>query len=88
MSALVVAGHAYSCVRGSDVSRDGMYLELSEMEGKVRHIVMEIFYSDKTGDMTVQTFRDGVPLSAAEWMIAQAKELLPPVLNPETDAEQ
>ncbi len=77
--AFEISGRKYVCVRGSDVDRDGMYLELSEIVETKTRIAMEIFYSDTTGDMTMSLFHGAVPLSVVEWMIAKAQESLPPV---------
>lgn len=41
---MVADGTKYSIIRGSDVDRDGMYLELSETESK--KVIAEVFYSD------------------------------------------
>ena len=70
-----IAGTEYHCVRGSDVDRDGMYLELSSPDGNA---VLEIFYSDETGDMTVNAIQESIPLDIVEWLIAEAKRRLPP----------
>ena len=83
--AFEIAGRTYVCIRGSDVDRDGMYLELSEISGAQTRIAMEIFYSDATGDMTVSLFDNAMPLPVVEWMIASAKESLPPI---KTDSKQ
>jgi hypothetical protein len=71
-----IGGTQYHCVRGSDVDRDGMYLELSHPNGSA---VLEIFYSDKTGDMTVGGIQESIPLDVVEWLIAEAKRRLPPI---------
>jgi hypothetical protein len=86
--AFEIAGRMYICVRCSDLDRDGMYLELSEIAGAETRNAMEIFYSDVTGGMTMRLFQDAVPLPAVEWMIASAKEWLPPINKPETDEKQ
>jgi hypothetical protein len=78
-SPLVIGGWTYTHVRGSDLNRDGMFLELSEMKGTESRLVMEVFYSDKTDEMAVTAFREAVPLAAVEWIISQAKILLPPI---------
>jgi len=80
-----IAGRNYVCVRGSDVDRDGMYLELCEIGGAETRTVMEIFYSDVTSDMTMSLFDKAMPLPVVEWMIASAKESLPPI---KTDRKQ
>ena len=86
--AFEIAGRKYVCFRCSDLDRDGMYLELTELADGERRDAMEIFYSDVTGDMTVHLSQDAVPLPVVEWMIAKAKESLPPINKPQTDEKQ
>lgn len=71
-------GRVYECTRASDVQRDGMSLELSQIRDELETIVVEVFYSDQTGEMSLSTFEPMVPLEAVEWLIAQAKVRLPP----------
>lgn len=75
---LSLAGVTYTMVLGSDIVRDGMYLELFEgtQEGA---LLAEVFYSDQTHTMAFTAFREDLPLEAVEWIIAQAKVRLPPV---------
>lgn len=74
---MVVNGIEYTIVRGSDVDRDGMYLELSEKESK--NIIAEVFYSDRTHDFSLSCFRPDIPLALIESLINDAKQLLPPI---------
>lgn len=78
-----IDGRNYFYVRGSDVDRDGMYLELFHGDAKFpgQEPLAEIFYSDKGGSMVVTTFSEAVPLEAVEWLIAEAKTQLPPMAN-------
>ncbi len=70
-------GQVYPCTIGSDVIRDGMYLEVGvQADGTVP--IFEIFYSDVTHDMTVSLFEHDVPLAILEAAIAMAREKLPP----------
>jgi hypothetical protein len=64
----------YSTVRGSDVSRDGMFLELNRA-GKS---VAEVFFDDNTRKFTVSLFADNLPLSVLEKFFEEAKVDLPP----------
>jgi len=73
-----IAGRKYACVQGSDLIRDGMFLELSETDGIESRLAMEVFYSDETGKMVVTAFQNEIPLPAVEWVISSAKRLLPP----------
>jgi hypothetical protein len=66
----------FSTVRGSDVARDGMFLELSEAGSSSP--LMEAFYSDADGSFSVRGFGGSVPLAVVEQFIASARQLLPP----------
>ena len=73
-----LAGRTYAATIGSDVQRDGMYLELADQDG---HVVGEIFFSDVDGKMAITLYQPGVPVEVVEWMISIAKVRLPPT-NP------
>ena len=79
--ALEIAGGRYICVRCSDVDRDGMYLELRGIDDEDEQLTAEIFYSDQTAEMTMTLFRKDVPLPVIEWILAEAKEALPPIVT-------
>ena len=66
----------YQTVRGSDVRRDGMYLELIDIG--TGDEVAEVFYSDVTQEMTVSLYKTDLPLEVIELLIAKAKLELPP----------
>jgi len=74
---LAVDNRQFELVRGSDVDRDGMYLEMSEVGGGSG--IAEVFYSDQTCRFVLNTFGNDIPLEAIEWIAAQAKILLPVV---------
>ena len=74
---LTVENRKFELVRGSDIDRDGMYLEMSEVGGGAG--VAEIFYSDQTRKFVLNTFGNDIPLEAIEWMVARAKTLLPAI---------
>ncbi|RYD34208.1 MAG: hypothetical protein EOP86_11505 [Verrucomicrobiaceae bacterium] len=67
----------FKTTRGSDVHRDGMFLELSEAESS--DVLMEIFYSDTDGSFNFAGFECGsVPLDVIEQFILEARHFLPP----------
>lgn len=68
----------YSFVRGSDVLRDGMFLEVAS-KGKEATPLFEIFYSDETHEMSFMALADSIPLDIVEFSIARAKRDLPPI---------
>lgn len=73
---LTIGKRNYNLVRGSDVVRDGMYLELSQEGGKTG--IAEVFFSDETSEFVLNTFGNDVPLETIEWMVGKARESLPP----------
>ncbi len=76
MEAIETDARRFWLNRGSDVQRDGMYLELEDADNQ--STVAEVFYSDQTGRMTFTAFEENLPLAAIEELIEQAKQLLPP----------
>jgi hypothetical protein len=72
---LIFGTRQFDAVRGSDIIRDGMYLELSEHGGKQG--VAEVFFSDQTGEFVLNTFGNDVPLEAIEWLVSEARTSLP-----------
>jgi hypothetical protein len=70
-----IAGQNYQAVIGSDLNRDGMFLEVTDAANE---LVAVLFYSDHDGSMTLTAHRSGVPLPLVEWMIGEGKKRLPP----------
>ena len=69
-------GREYAYVVGSDVIRDGMYVEVGDGPDGA-NAILEIFYSDASHKMTVTLYRPDVPLEVVEWAISIARERLP-----------
>jgi hypothetical protein len=67
----------FRIVRGSDIQRDGMYLELVDCVSGDE--VAEVFYSDESSKMKITLFRQDVPVEVVEHLIEKAKRDLPPV---------
>jgi hypothetical protein len=62
---------------GSDVERDGMFLEL--YEGADAHSgspLAEYFYSDVDGSMTLTEYERGVPAAALAWLQSEGARRL------------
>jgi hypothetical protein len=68
----------YRLTRGSDIARDGMFLEADLVGAPNRRTVAEVFYSDVTGKFTVTLFEESVPAELLEFLIADARKCLPP----------
>ncbi|PLR26481.1 hypothetical protein PZBJ_05930 [Pantoea endophytica] len=67
--------------RGSDVLRDGMYLELSVSETSPLRQVAEIFFSDITHEFFLTCYEENIPLEVIEELISKARTSLPPVVS-------
>lgn len=72
-----IGSRTYNSVVGSDVARDGMYLEVSGGPDGT-DVLLEIFYSDRTRTMTVTAFERDIPMDIVEWAIGAARERLSP----------
>lgn len=70
-----IMGQSYGVTVGSDIQRDGMYLEV---EDNAKAVLAEVFYSDRENSMTFTSYRNDLPLPLVEWLIAYAKERLTP----------
>lgn len=65
----------YRTARGSDVQRDGMYLEL--IDESTGDEVAEVFYSDVRNEWTISVFKPELPLRVVESLIERARRDLP-----------
>jgi hypothetical protein len=70
-----ILGQSYAVTVGSDIQRDGMYLEVEDGE---KAVLAEVFYRDHDDSMTFTGYRADLPLPLVEWLIAHAKERLTP----------
>ena len=69
----------YSLLMGSDVERDGLYLELyAGAEPYSGSPLAEYFYSDVDGSMTLTEYAPGVPAAALAWLQSEGVRRLPP----------
>ncbi|WP_272687023.1 hypothetical protein [Providencia sp. PROV149] len=69
----------YELSRGSDIVRDGMFLELTVANTDPVLQLAEVFYSDVTHQFTLTCFEPNIPLEVIETLIEQAKKLLIPI---------
>ncbi len=69
-------GCRYELTRASDA--EGLALEMDEVVGGRRELVLFAHYSDVGGCISFSAYRAGVPLEAVEWFCRQAREMLPP----------
>jgi hypothetical protein len=71
-----ILGQRYSVTVGSDIQRDGMYLEV---EDDAKAVLAEVFFHDRDRTMTFTSYQSDLPLPLVKWMIDHAKERLVPV---------
>ena len=76
---MTFAGREFELQMGSDVQRDGMFLELNELRHGERVVVAEMFYSDEDGRLELTEYEPGCPPSAIAWLRAEGARRLPPV---------
>ncbi len=74
----------YETVMGSDVARDGMYLELWVC-GASRELALWAFYSDADGSFEFTRYQTDVPPEIEAWFHQEAKRRLPPKSATERD---
>ena len=69
----------YDFTVGSDVTRDGMFVEARDTEAEEPGgVVAEVFYSDLTQSMSLTCFAPELPLPVIEELIALARARLVP----------
>jgi hypothetical protein len=80
-------GERFQLVMGSDVQREGIFLELWDI-GPPRQLTMWAFYSDADQSFAFEQYRPEVPTEVSEWFTEEARRRLPPIAVPshsETD---
>ena len=65
---LSFAGRRYELLFGSDVIRDGVFLELSELADGVRDVIAEAFFYDELGHVVFNAYRLEVPYPLIKWL--------------------
>ena len=70
-------GRAYELLFGSDVQRDAVYLELSDVSGRAPLVVLDAFHGDADGRITLSAYREDLPLALVEWFVAEVRRRLP-----------
>lgn len=75
----------YEGVIGSDLERDGMFLEISKAPYNASELILEIFYSDLNNKLSVTLFSESVDLELMEEAIKIAKHRLVPSDQKETE---
>ncbi len=75
------SGSGYQFLMGSDIERDGMFMEMLDASGAC---VAEFFYSDATHRMVVTLGQQGLPIEAVQELLSRSKLQLPPLQRTET----
>jgi hypothetical protein len=63
---------------GSDVERDGMFLELADVTLGTGDRLAEWFYSDVTHTMELTEHQPAIPSAVLDWFRNEAERRLPP----------
>jgi len=80
---MIIEGREYITVMGSDVGRDGMFLEL-RLADRAEAPLAECFYSDRDGSLRLTEYAAGVSAAALEWLSIEGGQRLPPTIHPES----
>jgi hypothetical protein len=81
MNPIEYNGQSYGIIRGSDVQRDGMYLELWSAQNPDKQLC-EVFYSDVKYTMSLACFdQEDIPIEVFEEYLRQSRYLLTPSQN-------
>jgi hypothetical protein len=72
------SGHRYTTIMGSDLERDGMFLELL-VDGRSQAPPLVAFYSDVTGEFALETLeKTSIPFEVIDAFLQEARQCLPP----------
>lgn len=74
-----LGGQTFEFVRGSDVDRDGFYVEAISPNAPAGECVAELFYSDKDGGITFTAFQPNLPIELIEYMVTEGRKSIVPV---------
>jgi hypothetical protein len=64
----LIGDRRYEILFGSDVLRDGVYLELSECTDQTRNVLAEVFFYDEIGRLVFTAFEPDIPYSLVKWL--------------------
>ncbi|WP_220814809.1 hypothetical protein [Pseudomonas paralcaligenes] len=65
-------GRRYEIIFGSDVQRDGIYLELSDRTDEIVEVLAEVFFYDEHGKAIFNVYKNGIPLQLIHWLVELA----------------
>lgn len=58
----ILEGRRYEIIFGSDVQRDGIYLELADRTDEIVEVLAETFFYDEHGKVTFNAYKNDIPL--------------------------
>ncbi len=67
-------GKKYEIVFGTDVQRDGVYLELSDCTTDTIKIIAEVFYYDEIGKVIFNCYHEGIPYQLIKWFMDEVEK--------------
>ena len=73
-----IDGREYTVLMGSDVDRDGMFLELYLGREPKGEPLAECFYSDVDGSLSLTVYRRNTSDAALAWLEQEGARRLPP----------
>lgn len=82
---LELDGHLFTTMMGSDLQRDGMFLELQTSTSSFP--LMEAFHCDDDSSFAVTGFGQSVPISVVEQFLVEARQRLIPSIAPNDESE-
>ena len=74
-----VSGREFSIIKGSDVGRDGVYVELNEIISGEEKWLFERFYFDETRIKECSFEKGDIPFEALAKLLEVADEWLEPI---------
>lgn len=80
-----IEGRSYNFIRGSDVTKDGMYLEVCDEERA--EVILFAFFSDADGSFICTAYKENLPFALVEQFVKSARAGLPPMNNKQTDSD-
>ena len=73
-----IEGQEYMVLQGSDLDRDGLFLELYLGREPKGEPLAECFYSDADGSMSLTVYESSTPEAALAWLQKEGDRWLPP----------
>ena len=75
-----MTGERYEVIMGSDIVRDGMFLELWDRPSS--ELAVEVFFSDTDGSFATTRYRNDLPPEVDAWFHSEALRRLPQSQTP------